>query len=91
MEKRYLDRKDFRSRVIDSYYLLDYTRGNANKLLKTNVKLKLMQDDEKVLKEYANIVYGGKGILNAYVTMLKAQKRRGKNMIEILTKEYSIE
>ena len=83
--------REISNRIFDSYYLLGYTRGNAFELLKTNKKLNLMQDDEKLLKEYANIVYGGRGILNAYVTMLKAQKRRGKNMIEILSKEYSVE
>ncbi len=83
--------REISNRIFDSYYLLNYTRGNANGLLKTNVKLKLMQNDEKLLKEYANIVYGGKGILNAYVTMLKKQKNRGINMIEILTKEYGLE
>jgi hypothetical protein len=43
------------------------------------------------MKEYANVVYGGRGILNRYVTMLKAQKLRATNIIEILHKEYGTE
>lgn len=82
--------REISNRIFDSYYLLDYTRQSAYGLLNTNVKLKLLNDDEKLLREYANILYGGKGILNAYVNMLIAQKSRAKNNIEILTKEYKL-
>jgi len=83
--------REISNRIFDSYYLLDYTRSTAQGLLNTNVKLKLLNDDEKILKEYANVVYGGKGVLNAYVNMLKAQKIRAKIIIEILTKAYGLE
>lgn len=82
--------REISNRIFDSYYLLNYTRQTAYGLLNTNVKLKLLNDDEKLLREYANILYGGKGILNAYVNMLIAQKSRAKNNIEILTKEYKL-
>jgi len=83
--------REISNRIFDSYYLLNYTRQTAQGLLNTNVKLKLLNDDEKILKEYANVVYGGKGVLNAYVNMLKAQKIRAKIIIEILTKAYRLE
>ena len=83
--------RELSNRIFDSYYMLDYTRQSVIELLNTNTKLQLLTDDEKLMKEYANVVYGGRGILNRYVTMLKAQKLRATNIIEILHKEYGTE
>jgi len=83
--------REISNKIFDSYYLLDYTRQTAHELLNTNVKLKLLNEDEQLLKEYANVVYGGKGVLNAYVNMLKVQKARAITIIEILNREYGLE
>lgn len=83
--------RELSNRIFDSYYLLDYDRETVNGLLNSNAKVKLLTNDDLLLKEYANVVYGGKGVLNIYVNILKLQKSRAKNIIELLSKEYGIE
>lgn len=79
------------NKIFDSYYLSDYDRETVKELLNTKTQVRFLNNDEKLLREYANMVYGGKGVLNIYVNILKAQKNRAKNMIEILNKEYDLE
>ena len=69
---------------------MEYDRDNVKKLLATNEKLKLLNDDVKLLKEYANMIYGGKGVLTIYVTIIKKQKQLATNIIQQISKEYSI-
>jgi hypothetical protein len=83
--------REIANKIFDSFYLLDYDRETINKLLFTKTKLTLLNQDEKLLKEYANIVYGGKGVLTIYVTIIKKQKQLASNIIEQISKEYSIQ
>ena len=82
--------REIANRIFDSFYLLEYDRDNVKKLLATNEKLKLLNDDVKLLKEYANMIYGGKGVLTIYVTIIKKQKQLATNIIQQISKEYSI-
>ena len=49
-----------------------------------------MDDNPKQFRELANGVYGGKGVLSIYVTIINRQKELAIKIIEDLRKEYSI-
>lgn len=83
--------RELSNQIFDSYYLIDYDRRTVQGLLKTRNKLQLLNNDEKLLKEYANIVYGGKGVLTIYVQILERHKLIAKNIMQQLSKEYSIQ
>lgn len=71
--------------------MVDYDRRTVQELLKTNKKLALLNNEEKLLKEYANIVYGGKGVLTISVQILERHKILATNIMKLLSKEYTIE
>jgi hypothetical protein len=83
--------RELSNQIFDSYYLVDYDRRTVQGLLKTNKKLDLLNNEEKLLKEYANIVYGGKGVLTIYVQILQRHKLLANNIMQQLSKEYSIQ
>jgi hypothetical protein len=83
--------RELSNRIFDSYYLLDYSRENVINLLQTKNKLLLLTDDEKFMKEYANVVYGGKNVLAVYSVLLKKHKILAEEIIALLSKEYHIE
>jgi hypothetical protein len=62
----------------------------VDRLLETNISPKFLDADEKLLKEYANSIYGGKGVLTIYVLILKSQFTEASNIINLLTKEYHL-
>ena len=82
--------RELSNRIFDSYYLLDYSRENVINLLNTNSKLTLLTSDEKFIKEYANIVYGGKNVLAIYSVLLNNHKKLAEQIIDQLSKEYQI-
>lgn len=83
--------RELPNQIFDSYYLVDYDRGTVQELLKTNKNLTLLNNEEKLLKEYANIVYGGKGVLTIYVQILERHKLLAQNIMQQLSEEYSIQ
>jgi hypothetical protein len=82
--------REISNKIFDSYYLVDYNRENVASLLETTISPKFLDDDEKLLKEYANSIYGGKGVLAIYVLILKSQYTQAVNIIELLNKEYDL-
>jgi len=82
--------RELSNRIFDSYYLLDYDRVNVISLLNTNKKLTLLTENDKELKEYANIVYGGKNVLAIYSILLKKHKYLAEQIINLLNKEYHL-
>ena len=65
---------------------------NTKKEQKINLQeIKIFLDDNpKQFRELANGVYGGKGVLSIYVTIINRQKELAIKIIEDLRKEYSI-
>ena len=82
--------REISNKIFDSYYLVDYDRSNVFHLLETNINPKFLDEDEKLLKEYANAIYGGKGVLAIYVTILKSKYPQAANIIDLLNKEYDL-
>lgn len=82
--------REISNKIFDSYYLQDYNRVNISNLLETKIVPTFLDDDQKLLKEYANSLYGGKGVLTNYISILKKQHHSATNIIKLLEKEYSI-
>jgi len=82
--------RDVGNQIFDSYYMLDYDRETIKNILNTNTQLSFLDDNPKQFRELANGVYGGKGVLSIYVTIINRQKELAIKIIEDLRKEYSI-
>jgi hypothetical protein len=82
--------RDIGNKIFDSYYMLDYDRETIKNILNTNTQLSFLDDNPKQFRELANGVYGGKGVLSIYVTIINRQKELAIKIIEDLRKEYSI-
>ena len=65
-------------------------RETIKNILNTNTQLSFLDDNPKQFRELANGVYGGKGVLSIYVTIINRQKELAIKIIEDLRKEYSI-
>ena len=83
--------REFSSKIFDSKYILDYDRNNIKDLLKTNSKLALLNNDQNLMKEYANWIHFATSVLNNYISMLKAHQHRATRIIQYLKKEYALD
>lgn len=82
--------REISNKLFDSYYLIDYDRQTVGALLKTKIKLQFLNNDDKLLREYANIIYSGKSVLTVYITILERHKILANNILKQLENEYSI-
>ena len=82
---------DFAIQIFDNQYLLNYDRNTVRDILQTNTKCELLNNDEKLIKEYANTIYHAKATLANYIRMLKELENRTPGMIKFLENEYHLE
>ena len=83
--------REFSSKIFDSKYLLNYNRNNIDNLLKTNIKVTLLSNDQNLIKEYANWIYSAKSVLDNYIFLLKTHQQRAKRTIQYLKNEYALD
>jgi len=69
--------------------LLKYSLIELNSY-KTNTKVTLLNNDEKLMMEYVNWVYGTKATVTNYVSGLKSHKERAVRIMQFLQKEYHL-
>ena len=82
---------DFAIQLFNSQYLLNYDRYTVRDILQTDAKCELLNNDEKLIKEYANTIYHAKATLVNYIRMLKELESRIPGMVKFLENEYHIE
>ena len=59
--------------------------------LKTNTKFTLLNNDSKLMMEYASWITGTKESISFYVVYLKSQKERAIRIMQFLRKEYHLD
>ena len=60
-------------------------------VLKTNTKYTLLNNDDKLIMEYANLVTGTQAAVKNYVVFLKNQKERAIRIMYFLQEKYNLE
>ena len=69
---------------------LDFGLDQSNLILTSNNKFKLLTTDQKIIKEYANIVKFRKRVLQNYLRQLINLQNKIPETIEFLEKEYDL-
>ncbi len=82
--------KDFSAQIFDAEYIYEYNRENLRGFLHTEITVKLLNNDEKLIREYANWISFIRNPLNTYIGSIKNQKDRSVRMIQFLRKEYHL-
>ena len=82
---------DFAIQLFDNQYLLNYDRFTVRVFLQTSTKCELLNNDRKLIREYANTIYHSKATLVNYIRMLKELESRIPGMITFLQNEYNLE
>jgi hypothetical protein len=77
--------------LFDLEYVKDYDRTNVNDLLKDARKPWLLNDDPKLMRQYANRMYYFRAMTGVYLNMTIEHLEKAKRLIEFLKKSYKIE
>jgi hypothetical protein len=77
--------------IFDLEYVKDYDRTNINDLLKDTRKPWLLNDDPKLMRQYANRIYYFKAMAGVYLTMTVLHLEKATRMINFLKASYGIE
>ena len=83
---------DLSVKIFDGEFVLDYnSSSNYKEILSSNKKFILLSDNEKLLREYANLAKFKKDVIINYLRQLTSLKSRIPIIIEFLKKEYHLE
>lgn len=83
--------QDLNLQIFDNKYIDNYNRSTISEILKETKPIVLLNNDEKLLKQYANALYYSEGTLQTYNKMLKDLEKRIPMIIEFLENEYHLE
>ena len=81
---------DMSVKIFDGEYVLDYNRSNYKEILNSNKKFSLLTNEEKLIKEYANLAKFKKDVIINYIGQLMNLQSRIPIIIEFLKKEYHL-
>ena len=81
---------DVSVKIFDGEYVLDYNSSNYREILNSNKKFTLLSNDEKLIKEYANLAKFKKDVITNYINQLSRLQSRIPVMIQFLKKEYHL-
>ena len=81
---------EFAIQLFDNEYLINYDRNTVQGILKTKSKIELLNNDPKLVKEYANTVYFAKGTLSIYIELIKRLENRIPKMAMFLENKYPL-
>jgi hypothetical protein len=82
---------DLSVKIFDGEYVLDYnSTSNYREILNSTKKFTLLNNDEKLIKEYANLAKYKKDVIINYIRQLTNLQRRIPGMIQFLEKEYDL-
>jgi hypothetical protein len=83
---------DLSVKVFDGEFVVDYnSSSNYKEILNSNKKFTLLTNDEKVIKEYANLAKFKKDVIINYIRQLSNLQSRIPAIIQFLEKEYHLE
>lgn len=83
---------DVSVKVFDGENVLDYnSSSNYRDILSLNKKFSLLTNDERLIKEYANLAKFKKDVTVNYLGQLSNLQRRIPGIIQFLKKEYHVE
>ena len=78
-------------KIFDGECVLDYnSSSNYREILSSNKKFALLTNDEKVIKEYANLAKFKKDVIINYIRQLTSLQSRIPGIIQFLKKEYHL-
>ncbi len=81
---------DIGNKIFDARYLQEYNRSTIINILTKDTKITLMNIDEKMLHEFANLIYYSKAALERYIDILEHQQSSIVSNINFLEKEYGL-
>ncbi len=77
-------------KIFDSEYLLSYNSTNLRQILNSNKKFTLLTNEEKIIKEYANLAVFKKDVIKFYIVQLTNLQNRIPGIIQFLEKGYHL-
>ena len=83
--------QDLNLQIFDNKYIDNYDRLTISEILKETKPILLLNNDDKLLKQYANTLYYSEGSLQTYIGMLKGIENRIPKIIAFLENEYHLE
>jgi hypothetical protein len=82
---------DYTIQLFDSKYIASYDRNTISNILKEKTPVALLNNDEKLIKQYANSMYFSRSSLTAYIDILKGIENRIPLIMQFLEKEYHLD
>ena len=83
---------DVSVKIFDGEKVLDYnSSSNYRSILSSNKKFSLLTNDEKLIREYANLAKFKKDVIINYISQLTRLQNRIPGIIQFLRKEYHLE
>lgn len=81
---------DLSVKIFDGEYVLNYNDSSHIDILNSNKKFNLLTNDEKLIKEYANLAKFKKDVIANYIKQLSQLQSRIPGIIQSLEKEYQL-
>lgn len=81
---------DYSVKLFDNQFILDSKGRRINDFFNTTSKIALLDNDDKLLREYANAITYARGSLNSYVFMLKAIQKSIQSKLKFLQDKYDL-
>lgn len=81
---------DLSVKVFDGEYTLDNSTINISDILKSDKKYKLLNTDEKLIREYANLAKFKRDVIKNYIRQLTQLEERIPGIIRLLEEEYHL-
>jgi len=81
---------DLSVKIFDGEYTLDNSVININDILKSDKKFNLLNNDDKLIREYANLAKFKRDVIKNYIRQLTQLEGRVPGMIRFLQEEYHL-
>lgn len=83
--------KYYNFRIFDISRIMNLKSKNIDSFFRSTAKIRLLNDDERLLKEYGYFIVDAKQVLDGYIQMLIQFQEQIPKTIEILKKENGLE
>ena len=79
---------DYSLKLFDNQYILNYKGQMLDNFFNANSDIALLDNNEKLIKEYANTITYARGSLKSYVALLKEIQTKIPSKLKFLEEEY---
>lgn len=79
---------DYSIKLFDNQYILNHKGRILNDFLTQDSEIKLLDNDDRLIREYANALTYARGSLGNYILMLKAIQAKIPSKMEFLESKY---